>query len=853
MDIRTPARPPRRPSPSPAAALGREVLFVHLVLSPLVFSSETLDTFEFNKVALLQLTVLVLAALGLSSLLRQWAAGGMCFAAALRRLRRDPVALAVGLLLASAGLSTLTSLSPRTSFFGAHASYAGFLTFLAYAGLFAATRWACPSAEDGRRLLSAAVLAGGLVSAFALVQWAGFDPYPWAGVSQVGSYRRPAATLGHANLLAGYLVLALPVSVAFAAAAARKRQWYCLGAFGLVALMSFLAVVVSLSRGAWLALAVMALMTAGVGVRRLPRPAAFRLLVGGGAVLGLGLSALALSPGGAGRERLQGLADLGGRAHIWRAGLAVWADHPWLGCGPDAFALAFAKHRTADYWHTEWGVTPARAHNELIHALATQGVLGGGALLALLGGLSAAARRAWKQAPAEARPFVGALAVGLGGFTVQSLVSFTMAGCGTLLVTCAALLCRRAEAEADREDTAPCGRWGLPLALMAAGAAAALVLVAGLPPPGGPTAEPAVLLSTLGLVFALVAAALVRGEGPVAASTLRVPRPAGAPAWVRCLQAGVWAGAALAALALVARPYQAGVAAGRAERLLATDPAKALEYAEEAVALDPAQEVYWTRLGGAGQAVAEAGAAPDEQRRLLLRARRAFETAAELVPANAYNHANLGAVLRALAEAGAADPGEVFRAYAAALARDPANAYFLRDAATAEIALGDPDRARRHLSEGLTLYPEYGPFHAEMGYLNAAAGRPAEALPFLRRAFATPDLDGNGAAWLAVGATLAATLEQLHRFDEALPVARAVVAREPRWTSSRLVLAEVLDRLGRRAEALAEYEEVIRGDPAATPAAVARQRLLQLGAARPGSRRDDARGANPCGARLCPQ
>src|SRR5690349_7251192 len=48
-----------------AAGLGRGVLLVHLVLSPLVFSRLTTEAFESNKVALLLLAALALAGLGL--------------------------------------------------------------------------------------------------------------------------------------------------------------------------------------------------------------------------------------------------------------------------------------------------------------------------------------------------------------------------------------------------------------------------------------------------------------------------------------------------------------------------------------------------------------------------------------------------------------------------------------------------------------------------------------------------------------------------------------------------------------------------------------------------------------------
>src|SRR5438105_15539603 len=95
-----------RATPTPAA-LGRGLLFVHLLLSPLAFSGATAEAFETNKVALLQLTAV--AAAGLAAL------AGRPHGP----LLREPVTLGALLFTLSAAVSTVGSLSPRTSLFGA--------------------------------------------------------------------------------------------------------------------------------------------------------------------------------------------------------------------------------------------------------------------------------------------------------------------------------------------------------------------------------------------------------------------------------------------------------------------------------------------------------------------------------------------------------------------------------------------------------------------------------------------------------------------------------------------------------------------------------------------------------------
>src|SRR5581483_7268740 len=139
----------------------------------------------------------------------------------------------------------------------------------------------------------------------------------------------------------------------------------------------------------------------------------------------------------------------------------IFHDHPVLGTGPDTFQLAFGMKRTAAYWQVEWNATPTRAHNELIHTLATQGLVGAGALLAVLLGLGFAGWRAWRRAPAAARPLVLAVLAGAVAFLVESAFSYTVIACGTLFVTFLGLLSRLGEAGADAETegSAPGRRW----------------------------------------------------------------------------------------------------------------------------------------------------------------------------------------------------------------------------------------------------------------------------------------------------------------------------------------------------------------------------------------------------------
>src|SRR4030095_11409143 len=94
------------------------------------------------------------------------------------------------------------------------------------------------------------------------------------------------------------------------------------------------------------------------------------------------------------------------------------------------------------------------------------------------------------------------------------------------------------------------------------------------------------------------------GEASLFASTprsdravARPPRTVGARV---ALAARVILGAA-ALLLLVVRPVAAAWAAQQGIQLTPTDPARAVERLTRAVELDPANELYWVKLGAAAQ------------------------------------------------------------------------------------------------------------------------------------------------------------------------------------------------------------------------------------------------------------
>lgn len=826
--------------------LGRGLLFVQLALSPVLFSRETIEIFEYNKVALLMLTAIALGALGLSALTLQLAARLPLTAllGPVRRVFRDPIALGILLFTASATVSTIYSLSPRTSWRGCHESYAGLMTILAYTVLFFGTRALCRTPADGRRLLAAAVVGAAVTATYAVAQTLHADLIPWdpASVSYVGSYVRPFASMGHPNFLGAYLVMAFPILVYFTRQAAERRQWLPLLVFTTAGVCSCLGIVASLSRGAWIAFAGMLLvLVAGwlrIGDRRLNRRrVAFTFLAG------LGLVGLAVAVLGGERVvsgvvgRLQRLGDSPARVVLWRAAWQIFTDAPLVGCGPDGFQLAFPPKRTVEYWNLEWSITPTRAHNEALHILATQGLGGALAALVFTVGLLVSLIRAWRRSSASVKPLLTVLAAGLVGFYIQDAFSFTVAGCGTLFVTLAALLSRLANQDAEPETAATAHR---PREFSVCLVSAGILVLAALgcnidtnPLDAGCRmlmGGGAVCLS-LGLVlwgmFRWDASEPItpRSRSPQgAARTPRPIKPSGA--WVCPVLIG---GLALALMVVgVLQPMRANRACHDGDRWIEADPERSLQSYRRATALDPGAELYWAKLGTAAYTHARRVSFSDERQHLYAQALDAFEQSIRLVPLNANNHINLGRTLAEMAYQRLAEPGPVFEEFDQGLAGDPNNALFYVEAAHAAVLLWDGQRAQRYTSQGLQRYPRYGPLRAQIGYMAFNEKRYADAAAGICEVVNPANgYDWNGDAYsLCVAVSLlAAAHYNMQSYDAAIAFAQDALQKMPDWIPPRFILAEALEKSGRCAEALREYRLVYARCPGDRPTIEALRRL----------------------------
>ncbi|MBU0490973.1 MAG: tetratricopeptide repeat protein [Chloroflexi bacterium] len=345
------------------------------------------------------------------------------------------LAVAWGLLLI---VATALSVQGWSSLLGSYTRAQGVLALLGYVAVFLLLAGNLRSRAQVERLFLAVTLSSVPVAVYAIVQAAGLDPLPWGAPSGT-----VASTLGNASFLAGYLVLALPMSLTgllliLAPLRGSLRRDTPRGLGVLVPIVGNLALLVAVYLptllvqlaalvltnawyavlGAVLAVLLLALFVLAVALlslsSRLIQTAGVVAVLVGAVALALALTgAVALALTDMTPAQAISLDSLGTvRALIWPGARAVVTDWPspnpdgdlWaplrpaVGYGPETFAYAFNQVYPLDLMQSaEGGGLVDRPYNTLLLVTGELGYIGLALHLALmavafLGGLFAVVR-----------------------------------------------------------------------------------------------------------------------------------------------------------------------------------------------------------------------------------------------------------------------------------------------------------------------------------------------------------------------------------------------------------------------------------------------------------------------------
>jgi O-antigen ligase len=270
------------------------------------------------------------------------------------------------------------------------------------------------------------------ISCFAVYQFLTHSNRVWNFTSPYAG--RASGTYISPDNFAGFLEMLLPLAVAYILVGRMKPAMRIL--IGDATLVMFAGMVVSFSRGGWVAATVglLVLLLNLVCHRNYRIPALLFLVIwlGGGAFFVKNYLAKAPTY----IQRVEKTAgndpfDITVRREIWAAGARMWQDHFWWGVGPAHFDYRFAEYRPESLQ-----MRPGHVHNDYLNLLADWGTAGG---IIVLAGMATFALGLWKTHGYVRRSenhfgsamsnrhafFLGAVA-GLLALATHSLVDFNL-------------------------------------------------------------------------------------------------------------------------------------------------------------------------------------------------------------------------------------------------------------------------------------------------------------------------------------------------------------------------------------------------------------------------------------------
>jgi putative inorganic carbon (HCO3(-)) transporter len=298
------------------------------------------------------------------------------------KLRRTKLDWLIVGFLAWVLLTSFTSISPATALFGKYRRFEGFFSFLTYAVVYFLIVQVVDRPSRIRALARMLMFSSFIVAGYGVLQYLGLDPISW-GSNLPFEANRAFSTFGNPDLLGGFLVFPLVISVALIFS--EKNTWWRVF-YWVTFLTTFGAWFTAYVRGAWiggafgLAVLVVALILAKApitkvdwgfaGVTGLAGVGLFiRSMANSNEVLNIGTrlaSILKFSEGSALT-----------RFEIWQAAYGAIKARPLFGFGADTFRLVFPKYKPLAYVKDAGYLSVAdNVHNYPLQLMAGIGIIG---------------------------------------------------------------------------------------------------------------------------------------------------------------------------------------------------------------------------------------------------------------------------------------------------------------------------------------------------------------------------------------------------------------------------------------------------------------------------------------------
>jgi putative inorganic carbon (hco3(-)) transporter len=400
------------------------VVFLLIAVTPFIFLVISSELFEFNKIIFVYIMTILMTGATLTKMIiqKKWI------------IKRTYLDFPMIVFVTASVLTTVFSIDPYTSFWGYYSRFNGGLaSVLAYTTLF----YISASSLKKRHLLpliTTMVVSLFLASLYAFPEHFGFSPSCFA-IQQdfsVSCWRqdvqnRVFGTFGQPNWLAAYIIMLMPLSLAFNFLSSKVPVRF----FGTATfILSYTTLLFTKSRSGFLGfLASMLMILAGIILifykqRKLSwlniRKKNNFFWVGSSLFLLISISLLVGTPYSSslkqfwqahqphtvqkttppadhtdpdGNQYQSEGTDSGKiRTIVWQGAFNIWRRYPLLGSGPETFAYSYYLDRPASHNNvSEWDFLYNKAHNEFLNYLANTGIIGFSAYIFLLSWFSISA------------------------------------------------------------------------------------------------------------------------------------------------------------------------------------------------------------------------------------------------------------------------------------------------------------------------------------------------------------------------------------------------------------------------------------------------------------------------------
>lgn len=220
-----------------------------------------------------------------------------------------------------------------------------------------------------RQLVYLIVGIASFLSIFGLFKWAGANPFPWWEYDLGYSKDMLSATYGNHNHFAGYMEMAIPMTLGLFLTGLKKGRLLFLI---VLTFTLFSALILSLSRGGWIGafagllfFVIVLLFNRHLNKKKLLSILAIGFVV----VVAIVLSSTPIVDRILTFEQKSEIPNFRARAIVWKGVVQAIKKHPSLGTGPGTFATIFTQYQppgsSARYFF---------AHNDYLHFAAELGL-----------------------------------------------------------------------------------------------------------------------------------------------------------------------------------------------------------------------------------------------------------------------------------------------------------------------------------------------------------------------------------------------------------------------------------------------------------------------------------------------